>query len=320
MSDGSCLEFWADYLHSARGVTNTVLVTGDGRQKATHALLLAGASQLLAEVLGSCGLLDSEVVVILPDFTVLQVEQLLQAIVTGGGGDSGQLGRELGVAGNKVVQESDSLDMQVDLGRNNDEDKEEEELAKALGLAEDIDYNIPSKDPEVEEKLNEEDEETELLFRRNYDKIPKGSKFSPFENRKRCLAAAKDISAGKFRSVRQAALYYNVGFSTLHKGLNSGGVFHCGRGTKSKVFTPKEERKLAKFIKSLDFQLNHMQLQRAIQDALLDVTKDRPERKMMMEDWVPGRSWVRRFVDRNGIAVARSKTITKYMENSQYKQ
>ena len=316
MSDSSCLEFWADYLHSARGVTNTVLVTGDGRQKATHALLLAGASQLLAEVLGSCGLLGSEVVVLLPDFTVLQVEQLLQALVTGEGGDSGQLGRELGVARNNVVQESDGLDMEVDLDRNNDDDKEEEELAKALGLAEDIDYNIPLKDPEEEEKLNEEDEETELLFRKNYNKIPKGSKLSPFENRKRCLAAAKDISAGKFRSVRQAALFYNVGFSTLHKGRNSGGVFHCGRGTKSKVFTPREERKLAKFINSLDFQLNHMQLQRAIQDALLDVTKDRPERKALMEDWVPGRSWVRRFVDRHGIAVARSKTIARYMDNS----
>ena len=52
MSAPSRLEFWADYLHSSRLVTNTVLVTGDGGHKATHAVLLAAASNLFAELLG----------------------------------------------------------------------------------------------------------------------------------------------------------------------------------------------------------------------------------------------------------------------------
>ena len=87
MSAASRLEFWADYLHSSRLVTNTVLVTGDGGHKvfhisdisshnvcthqATHAVLLATASSLLADLLG--GNNQPEQFVILPDFTKLQV-------------------------------------------------------------------------------------------------------------------------------------------------------------------------------------------------------------------------------------------------------
>ena len=87
MAAPSRLEFWADYLHSSRLVTNTVLVTGDGGHKvfyisdisfrnvsthqATHAVLLATASNFLADLLGSNN--DSEKVVILPDFSRIQV-------------------------------------------------------------------------------------------------------------------------------------------------------------------------------------------------------------------------------------------------------
>ena len=87
MAPPSRMEFWADYLHSSRLVTNTVLVTGDGghkvlhiseislhnvcTHKATHAVLLATASNLLANLLGSNN--DTEKVVILPDFSSLQV-------------------------------------------------------------------------------------------------------------------------------------------------------------------------------------------------------------------------------------------------------
>ena len=90
MAAPSRLEFWADYLHSCRLVTNTVLVTADGGHKvihisdisihnvctykATHAVLLATASNLLADLLGSND--DTEKVVILPDFTSLQVRVL----------------------------------------------------------------------------------------------------------------------------------------------------------------------------------------------------------------------------------------------------
>ena len=87
MSAASRLEFWADYLHSSRLVTNTVLVTGDGGRKVlyfseisihnvcthkgTHAVLLATASNLLADLLATNDL--AERVVILPEFTELQV-------------------------------------------------------------------------------------------------------------------------------------------------------------------------------------------------------------------------------------------------------
>ena len=89
MAPPSRLEFWADYLHSSRLVTNTVLVTGDGGRKvlhiseiyilnvcthkATHAVLLAATSSLLADLLGSND--DTKKVVILPDFSVRQVRQ-----------------------------------------------------------------------------------------------------------------------------------------------------------------------------------------------------------------------------------------------------
>ena len=87
MAAPSRLEFWADYLHSSRLMTNTVLVTGDGghkvfqisdisihnvcTHKATHAVLLATASNLLADLMASNE--DSEKVVILPDFSRIQV-------------------------------------------------------------------------------------------------------------------------------------------------------------------------------------------------------------------------------------------------------
>ena len=74
MAAPSRLEFWADYLHSSRLVTNTVLVTGDGGHKATHAVLVVTASNLLANLLGSND--DSEKVVILPDFSRIQVRVL----------------------------------------------------------------------------------------------------------------------------------------------------------------------------------------------------------------------------------------------------
>ena len=87
MSAALRLEFWADYLHSSCLVTNTVLVTGDGSRKvlnfseismhnvcthkSTQVVLLATASSLLADLLATNDL--AERVVILPDFTELQV-------------------------------------------------------------------------------------------------------------------------------------------------------------------------------------------------------------------------------------------------------
>ena len=87
MAAPSRLEFWADYLHSSRLMTNTVLVTSDGghkvlqisdiyihnvyTNKATHAVLLATASNLLADLMASNN--DTEKVVILPDFSRIQV-------------------------------------------------------------------------------------------------------------------------------------------------------------------------------------------------------------------------------------------------------
>ena len=45
------LSFWADYLQQAQDVTNVTLVTEDGQQKATLALLLASVSHFLGSLL-----------------------------------------------------------------------------------------------------------------------------------------------------------------------------------------------------------------------------------------------------------------------------
>ena len=259
--------------------------------------------------------------VILPVLTilhpVLQVEQLLQALLTGE--DVGQVGRELGIEGG-VEEERDEEE---------DQDDVEEQLARELGMTEGIGSYDTEKEVKQEgiQKKNEEEDEEEVdnhpIVGRKAERIQKGSKFCPSEIRRKCEAAAKDISEGKFRSVRKAAKFHNVCFNTLHKGLKSGGVFQGGRGRKSHVFTEREEKDLVAYIKSLAIDLSPKQVQRAIQEALLDVIKDHPERKTGLEDCgqMPHTSWVRRFVIRNRISMTRSstqggfsKTVTRLME------
>ena len=108
---------------------------------------------------------------------------------------------------------------------------------------------------------------------------------------------------GKVNSLAMAAEYFNVKQNTLNTGLKRG--FFNKRGKSSVVFTKKEENILVGYIKSLDFEVTIKEIRSVIQEALLDVTKNNPERKTGMEDTgqMPGYSWVRRFVARNNINV-----------------
>ena len=120
------------------------------------------------------------------------------------------------------------------------------------------------------------------------------------QNRKRCLAAAEAVLTGQVATVRMAAEYFNVNQHTLTQGIKRG-HFKKKPGGVKKAFTNEEEKKLVRYIRSLDFEITMKQIGTAVQEALLDVTKNNPERKTGMEDTgqMPGYSWVRRFVARN---------------------
>ena len=127
------------------------------------------------------------------------------------------------------------------------------------------------------------------------------------QTRRRCVAAAEAFMSGKVKSLAMAAEYFNINVHTLKRGLKRG-HFNKRPGIPTKVFTPEEEKKLAAYIKSLDFEVTWKQIGLAIQEALLEVTKSNPERKTGMENTgqVPCRSWVQRFADRNGLQPIKS--------------
>ena len=77
------LEFWAEYLHHAQTMTNVTLVSEGGQHKSTHALLLASVSEFLSCLLFEVKDIKEKTVILLPDFTMEEVEDCLMFILTG---------------------------------------------------------------------------------------------------------------------------------------------------------------------------------------------------------------------------------------------
>ena len=75
--------FWRSFLEASKQVTNVTFVTGDGGHTATHALLLAAASDLLRSLLQELPDTEEHAVIILPDFSDSDL-QLCLDIVMGG--------------------------------------------------------------------------------------------------------------------------------------------------------------------------------------------------------------------------------------------
>ena len=76
-------EFWSEYLQAAQKFSDVTLVSGDGQQKATHALLLASVSDLLKQVLLDVYSSQERLVILLPDHTMEELELCLQAVLMG---------------------------------------------------------------------------------------------------------------------------------------------------------------------------------------------------------------------------------------------
>ena len=127
------------------------------------------------------------------------------------------------------------------------------------------------------------------------------------QTRRRCVAAAEAYMGGKVKSLEMAAEYFSINKHTLIRGLKRG-HFNKRPGIPTKAFTKEEEKKLVAYIRSLDFEVTWKQIGMAIQESLLDVTKNNPERKTGMENTgqVPHGSWVRRFAERHGLKPIKS--------------
>ena len=139
------------------------------------------------------------------------------------------------------------------------------------------------------------------------------SGLNSFEQTRRwCVAAAEAFMGGKVKSIKTAADYFNINQHTLIRGLKRG-HFNKRPGIPTKAFTKEEEKKLVAYIRSLDFEVTWKQIGLAIQESLLDITKNNPERKTGMEKTgqVPHGSWVRRFADRHGLKPIKSLQCKK---------
>ena len=156
-------------------------------------------------------------------------------------------------------------------------------------------------------KFQTESKEVKLQAKKLQFELENSGLHSFEQTRRRCVAAAESYIGGKVESIAMAADYFNINQHTLVRGLKRG-HFNKRPGKPTKVFTPEEERKLVAYIKSLDFEVTLKQIGMAIQEALLDVTKNNVDRKTGMENTgqVPHGSWVRRFALRNGIKPIKS--------------
>ena len=77
------LEFWAEYLNHSQNMTNVTLVSVDSQHKETHVLLLASVSEFLGSLLFDSKDTKEKTVILLPDFTMEDVEDCLQFLITG---------------------------------------------------------------------------------------------------------------------------------------------------------------------------------------------------------------------------------------------
>ena len=215
-----------------------------------------------------------------------------------------------------------------------DIDSEDRDLARTCNLTENMETQIPEKVEEneaingynIDIKNSSEDQSPKFHIEKSQSQVeatPRDIKLNlnlklkakkllfklensgltlPEQGRRRRLAAAEAVLTGQVATVRMAADYFNVNKNSLTQGLKRGS-FKKKQGRVKKAFTDEEEKKLVSYIKSLDFEVTRRQISTAVQEALLDITKNNPDRKTGMEDTgqLPGYSWVRRFVERNGI-------------------
>ena len=91
------VEFWGEFLQAAHKFSNVTLVSGDGRRKATHALLLASVSKLLSSMLLEVYDTEDNLILSLPDFSMEEVEICFQAIMSGESSEEG-LAKSLGIS------------------------------------------------------------------------------------------------------------------------------------------------------------------------------------------------------------------------------
>ena len=257
-------------------------------------------------------------------------------MLTGEWDELGQLGEVLGLdrredlLGNGGWRENEAWEECGDT----DIDSEDRDLGRNCNLTENIETQIPEKVEEnqaingynIDIKNSSEDQSPKFHIEKSQSQVeatPRDIKFNldlklkakkllfklensgltlPEQGRRRRLAAAEAVLTGQVATVKMAADYFNVNKNSLTQGLKRGS-FKKKQGRVKKAFTDEEEKKLVSYIKSLDFEVTRRQISTAVQEALLDITKNNPERKTGMEDTgqMPGYSWVRRFVERNGI-------------------
>ena len=92
------LEAWTSVLAASQCVTNVCLVTREGERKATHALILARGSAFLSSLLQEAGSHGEEIIIMLPDFSLPEVEDCFQTLLLGQEGKQGSLSDTLHIS------------------------------------------------------------------------------------------------------------------------------------------------------------------------------------------------------------------------------
>ena len=136
------------------------------------------------------------------------------------------------------------------------------------------------------------------------------------ENRAKFKLAAADLLAGKFKNVRQAALAYNISYTSLWYGMVKNGGEFQGSGKFTDRLSPEEEKKVTDHVKwraSIGYGVDWQMLRLLLQEVLVAVTRSNPERITGLEEkgQLPDISYVRRFAERHQLVPRATMGISK---------
>ena len=261
-----------DLLDGGSSVTNLTLACGDG-SLASHKILVAGVSSFIKNILADIPIGD-DVTLILPDFTVAEVDTFLKSVTlkeeTNNFDLSVALGRHVNIPITVRAKEEDMWVPVVEKMKVEFEEEEEKDFLpgspsdsrRMTGLEnwkEDLSniYDPPStSDRKIEDRRHKNNavdfaaraEELNIDVEKNIRELEEEISRTPFREKKirkqiKFQKAVGDLISGQY-SFTQAASKWGVPRSTLQRLFHAGGKNYSGKGYKSKVFTKEEEDRI----------------------------------------------------------------------------
>ena len=127
--------------------------------------------------------------------------------------------------------------------------------------------------------------------------------------------ALRDCEKGTFSSIKKAAAYHKVPYTTLFNLFTKGDTYQ-GSGRQFGCLSSSEELEIINHVKwraSVGCGVNFQQLQLLIQEVMLAIKQANPARITSYEssNQLPHRMFVRRLAERHNLSLRRSAEISK---------